>query len=105
SLPFELVLKDGRIVLIIQRHINDLNIRFLYSCLQGLLYFRRAKYVLELWEPVTHDEGFRLLIEFAAHVRNRNGTVVFVTDDSVMTTRLKAKAGDCVYRSYTAIKW
>jgi hypothetical protein len=29
----------------------------------GLLYFRRAKYVLEFWEPITHDEGFRLVVE------------------------------------------
>lgn len=105
ALPFELVLKDGRIVLIVQKHINDMNIRYLYNSLMGLLYFRRAKYVLELWEPITHDEGFRLVVEFAAHVRARNGTVVFVTDDAVMTTRLKAKAGDCVYRTYADIKW
>jgi DNA-binding NarL/FixJ family response regulator len=105
ALPFELVIKDGRIVLIVQKIINEMNVRYLYNSLVGLLYFRRAKYVLEFWEPITHDEGFRLVVEFAAHVRARNGTVVFVTDDTVLTSKLKAKVGDCVYRSYTDIKW
>lgn len=105
ALPFELVIKDGRIVLVVQKIINEMNVRYLYNSLMGLLYFRRAKYVLEFWEPISHDEGFRLLVEFAAHVRARNGTVVFVTDDTAMTSRLKAKVGDCVYRSYGDIKW
>jgi two-component system chemotaxis response regulator CheY len=105
SLPFELVIKDGRVVLMIQRHITDANVRFLCNCLQGLLYFRKAKYVLELWEPITHDEGFRLVVEFAASVRARNGTVSVVTDDPVQLTRLKAKLRDGVYRSYAEIKW
>jgi DNA-binding NarL/FixJ family response regulator len=63
ALPFELVIKDGRIVLIVRKIINEMNVRYLYNSLMGLLYFRRAKYVLEFWEPITHDEGFRLVVE------------------------------------------
>jgi two-component system chemotaxis response regulator CheY len=105
AMPFELVVKDGRVVLIVQRHISDANVSFLCSCLQGLLYYRKAKYVIELWEPIRHDEGLRLLIDFVSAVRDRKGTVGVVATDPTWFTQLSAKLRSGVYRSYAEIEW
>jgi DNA-binding NarL/FixJ family response regulator len=105
SLPYEVVIKDGRIVMTIQRHISEMNIRFLCNCLQGLLHYRKAKIVLELWDPIVHDGGMRLLTEFIAIVRSRKGTVAVVTGDLGQYANLKAKLKDGVYHSYGEIEW
>ncbi len=105
NIPFELVIKDGRSVLTIQRHIVDMNVRFLCSCLQGLLYFRKMKYVVEMWEPVLHEEGLRLLLDFVTVVRERKGTVALVTNDLGYYSKLKARLLNGVYRSYAEIEW
>lgn len=105
ALPYELVIKDGRIVLMVQRHISDTNIRAFYSCLQGLLHYRRAKIVLDLWEALRHEDGLRLLNEFVAIVRSRKGTVAVVTGDIGQYAKLKAQLKDGVYRSYDEIPW
>jgi two-component system chemotaxis response regulator CheY len=105
SLPYELIMKDGKIVMTLQRHISDMNLRYFYNALQGLLYFRKAKIVLELWEPVASDEGIRLLTEFVAIVRSRKGTVAVVSDDIGQFAKLKAALKDGVYRSYGEITW
>jgi two-component system chemotaxis response regulator CheY len=104
-MPFELVLKDGKVVLTIQRHINDSNIRYLQDCLQGLLYYRKAKYVIDLWEPIHHDGALGLILDFFIAVRNRNGTVGVVTADFGYYTQLQAKLRNGVYRSYAHIEW
>ncbi|MBO9607935.1 MAG: response regulator [Paenibacillaceae bacterium] len=105
ALPFELVLKEGRIVLTVQRYISEMNARTLHACLQGMLYYRKAKYVLDLWEPILYDEGMRLLVDFVAAVRARRGTVGIVTGDAGYFIQLKAKLRDGVYRSYAEIEW
>ena len=105
NLPFELVRKDGRSVLTLQRHIVDSNVRLLCSCLQGLLYFRKMKYVIEIWEPVRHEEGHRLLIDFVLAVRQRNGTAAIVTSDVGYFAQLKAQLQNGVYRTYAEIEW
>jgi len=105
NVPFELVHKDGRSVLTIQRHIVDTNVRLFCSCLQGLLYYRKMKCIVELWEPVRHEEGQRLLFDFVAAVRQRNGTVAIVTADIAYFAQLKARLQNGVYRSYAEIEW
>jgi len=105
ALPFELVIKDGRAVLTVQRHITETNARTLYNSLQGLLYYRRAKYVLEFWEPVNSDEGMRLVCDFVTIVRSRGGTVGIVTGDFGFYTQMKAKLQSGIYQSYREIEW
>ncbi|WP_391572288.1 response regulator [Cohnella sp.] len=105
NIPFELVRKDGRSVLTLQRHIVDSNVRLLCSCLQGLLYFRKMRYVIEVWEPIRHEEGQRLLIDFVSAVRQRNGTAAIVTSDIGYFAQLKAQLQNGIYRTYAEIEW
>jgi hypothetical protein len=105
SLPFELAIKDGRAVLTVQKHISDANIHAFHACLQGLLYFRKAKYVIELEEAVYHDEGERLLHDFISAIRARNGTVAVVAADFSYFTQMKAKLRHSVYRTSEEIEW
>lgn len=105
ALPYELVLKDGRAVLTIQRHLNEANLRFLQASLQGLLYYRKAKYVIEMWEPVIREEGLQLIYSFVSAIRARNGTVGIVTADEGCYRKLQTKLQNGVYRSYADIKW
>ncbi|TMV48675.1 response regulator [Paenibacillus mesophilus] len=105
SLPFELFHMDERTLLIIRSPITDTNAYLLYRCLQGLLYFRKMKFVLELWEPVRHREGARLLHEFIQDVRSRHGKAAVVTDDTRYYTEWLSDLGDDVYRAYKEIKW
>lgn len=105
TLPFELVIKDGRAVLVVQRHITPVNIRAFAGALQGLLYYRKAKYVVDLWEPIFYEEGMKLLFEFVSAVRNRGGTVGIVSGAHGYYTQVKAKLQNGVYRSYDEIEW
>ncbi|TBL72743.1 response regulator [Paenibacillus thalictri] len=105
GLPFELHHMSDRITLIIQRHINNNNVRLLHHCLISLLYFRKVKYVLEFWEPVQHNDGYRLLLDFIAAVRDRKGTVGVVTSDEGYFIQLQAKLRSGVYRSHKEINW
>lgn len=105
ALPFELVIKDGRAVLTVQRHITDTNARTLYNGLQGLLYYRKAKYVLEFWEPINSDEGMRLVCDFVTIVRGRGGTVGIVTGDHGFNAQMKAKLQSGIYQTYREIEW
>lgn len=105
SLPFELFHMDERTVLILRSAITDSNVHALYRSLQGLLYFRKMKFVLEFWEPVKHREGSRLLLEFIQEVRRRNGKAALVTDDPRYGAEWLSVLGDDVYRAYKEIKW
>jgi DNA-binding NarL/FixJ family response regulator len=105
GLPFELSQKDGRVVMTVQRHINFSNIQHLHAAFQGLLYLRNVKYVIDLWEAITDQEGMKLLEEFVAIVRQRKGTVGVVTAENNTYTILKSKFGGGVYKSYADIEW
>lgn len=103
--PFELAQKDGRIVLTVQRHVNMSNVQHFHAALKGLLYMRNAKYVIDLWEAVTDQEGLSLLEQFVTIVRQRKGTIALVTSENNTYTVLKGKFGGGVYKSYADIDW
>jgi len=105
ALPFELVWKEDRVVLIVQKHINGLNIRHLYLCVQGLMYMRNAKYVIELWEQIVDPEGEQLLLDFVTFVRARRGTIAIVAQDVHVYTVMKSKLGSGVYKSHADMEW
>jgi DNA-binding NarL/FixJ family response regulator len=105
SLPFELFHMDERTVLILRSPITDANVHLLYRSLQGLLYFRKMKFVLEFWEPVRHREGAHLLLTFIQAVRDRQGKAAVVTDDPRYYTEWLSSLRDDVYRAYKEIKW
>jgi len=105
SLPFELFHMDERTILIIRSPVTDANVILLYGCLQGLLYFRKMRFVVELWEPVSHREGDRLLHGFIREIRCRHGKVAVVTDDPKDYGEWLSAFGDDVYRAYSEIKW
>lgn len=105
DLPFELEIRDDRAVLRIYRHITDGNVRSLCAGLQGLLYYRKAKYLLILEEPLLHDEGNRLLLEFVCAIQDRNGTVGIVSENPSHFIPLQSKFKHAVYRSHEEIQW
>jgi CheY-like chemotaxis protein len=105
AVPFEITVKDGRIVIQIQKHINMTNLRYFHACLQGLLYLRSAKFVVELWEPIIDEEGTNMLLDFVIAVRSRKGTIAVVTAEVNHYTVLKSKLGSGVYKSAAEIEW
>ncbi|TMV48678.1 response regulator [Paenibacillus mesophilus] len=105
ELPFELSIQDDLAELSIHRHITDGNIRYLHSCLQGLLYYRKAKYLLIIEEPILHEDGNGLLFDFVSTVRERQGTVGIIAEDPGYFIPLQAKFKHCVYRSRAEIWW
>lgn len=105
SLPFELFHMDERTILILRRQIVDADVRHLHHCLQGLLYFRKMKFVLEFWEPTKHPEGSRLIFEFIRAVRDRQGRAAVVTDDPSDYAHWISVLRDDVYHAYKEIKW
>jgi two-component system chemotaxis response regulator CheY len=105
SLPFELFHLADRTVLIIQRHLPRHEAEGLRACLQGLLYFRKMKLVVECWEPLRDDRVLRMLLDFAAAVREQKGLVGFVTDNAAFFSALQSQWVGDVYREYKEIKW
>jgi DNA-binding NarL/FixJ family response regulator len=105
DLPFELTIQDDRAVLRIHRHITDGNVRSLHGGLQGLLYYRKAKYLLIFEEPILHDQGDQLLLDFVGTVRERQGTVGIVAEAPSLLVQLQAKFKHGVYRSLEEICW
>lgn len=105
ALPFELLHMEDRMILMVQRHINHHHLRVLRDCLQGLLYFRKIRCVLECWEPIRDEEGLRLLLDFIGAARSRKGATAIVTDDSAFYTVLQSKLKTGVYRSAKEIPW
>lgn len=105
ALPFELFHTDDRTVLIIRRPITDEHVHRLHECLKGLLYFQKMKFVAEFWEPVHHDKGNCLLLDFMSIVRERKGKIAVVTDNSAYYAQMLSKLRDDVYRTYKDIKW
>jgi len=98
-------MKDNRITIQIQKHINMTNLHYFQACLQGLLYIRSAKFIVELWEPISDDEGLRLLLDFVAAVRNRKGTIAIVAAEINHYTVMKSRLGSGVYKSVAEIEW
>ncbi|WP_127585492.1 response regulator [Paenibacillus koleovorans] len=105
AMPFEIGVKDGRVVMIMQRHVNLTNLAHFHACLQGMLYLRSTKFVFDLWEPINDEEGLRLLLDFITTVRNRKGTVGVVVNDLAAFNVLKSKLTTGVYRKYEEIDW
>jgi DNA-binding NarL/FixJ family response regulator len=105
ALPFELVMRDKIATLTVQRHVNDNNLRYFLGCLQGLLYFRNVKYVIEFWEPLRHETAERLLLDFVKEVRGRKGTVGIVTDNATDHVFWTSKLVHGVYRKFAEIDW
>ncbi|MCC2683468.1 MAG: response regulator [Paenibacillaceae bacterium] len=105
SLPFELFHLADRTVLIIQRHLHRQEAEGLRVCLQGLLFFRKMKLVVECWEPLRDDRVLRMLLDFASAVREQKGLVGFVTDNASFYSALQSQWGAEVYREYKEIKW
>ncbi|THF77148.1 response regulator [Cohnella fermenti] len=105
ALPFELSRKEDRTVLVIQRHIRPSNLKTLHTCLQGLLYQRKLKCVVECWEPVVQEAGFQMLVSFVEAVREQGGTIGIVTDNDMFFTQLRMKLDRGIYRSYKEIQW
>lgn len=105
SLPFELFHMDERTILLIRRSLRDFDVPVLFRSLQGLLYFRKMKFVVEFWEPVEHLECSQMLFDFIHIVRERQGQVAIVTDDARYYAHLLSKLMDEVYRTYKDITW
>ncbi len=105
DLPFELFHMDERTILIIRRQIVDGDLPHLHGALQGLLYFRKMKFVVEFWEPAKHPEGSRMLLDFIQTVRDRQGRAAVVTADPSYYAHWVSVLRDEVYRAYKEIKW
>jgi two-component system chemotaxis response regulator CheY len=105
DLPWELAIRDDRPELTVRRHITDGNLRAFHGCLQGLLYYHKAKYLFIVEEPIRHGEGDRLLTEFVRAVQGRGGTIGIVAEDSGEFIRLLAKFKRNVYRSRAEVWW
>jgi two-component system chemotaxis response regulator CheY len=105
TLPFELFHMEERTVLLLRSPIADSNVILLHQCLQGLLYFRKMRFVVELWEPIRHREGTGLLLAFVQAVRARQGKAAVVTDDPKEYAAWLSALRDDVYRKYKEIKW
>jgi len=105
DLPFALAIRDGRCELTIHKYITDGHVRCLHSCLQGLLYCHKARFLLLFEEPVLHEEGDRLLFEFVHSVRKRKGTIGIVAEAPGLFAPLQAKYKIGVYRSREEIEW
>lgn len=106
GLPFDVSLEGGKIIITLYKYVTEHTLPYLAGCLQGLLYFYNAKYVIIL-EKVSVPQNDALLpfIDFIRIVRSRRGTIAVVAEETNQYLVLKSKLNTDIYKSVKEISW
>lgn len=104
--PYQAAMKDGKIVIRINRQITDKNFSSLLTLVEGLLTIQSLKVVLIFEEiPLLHDRFWPVVVNFIGLVKLNRGLFAIVGEDPAQHALLKSKLNHDILQDYEQVIW